>query len=105
MQARFRLVMPGGDGDNQITWELTGHLWQEEPYTDASTRIGHNPKSNTIGTLTGYGAASAYDVVLADTAGTTPSGGRGRSRDSSIAHGRRTSSRGARGASSVSRPG
>jgi hypothetical protein len=76
MPARFRLVMPGGDGDNQITWELTGHVWQEEPYADASTRIGYNPMSQSVGTLTGYGAASAYDVVLADTPGTTPSGGR-----------------------------
>ncbi|MDB5904243.1 MAG: copper oxidase, partial [Betaproteobacteria bacterium] len=76
MPARFRLVMPGGDGDNQITWELTGHVWQEEPYADASTRIGHNPLSQSVGTLTGYGAASAYDVVLADTPGTTASGGR-----------------------------
>ena len=76
MPARFRLVMPGGDGDNQITWELTGHVWQEEPYTDASTKIGYNPTSESVGTLTGYGAASAYDVVLDNTPGTTPSGGR-----------------------------
>lgn len=76
MPARFRLVMPGGDGDNQITWELTGHVWQEEPYTDHSTRIGHNPTSASGGTLTGYGAASAYDVVLDDTPGSTPAGGR-----------------------------
>ncbi len=76
MPVRFRLAMPGGDGDNQITWELTGHLWQEEPYTDGSTRIGYNPQSPSMGTLTGYGAASAYDVVLADTPGSTPAGGR-----------------------------
>jgi manganese oxidase len=76
MPARFRLVMPGGDGDNQITWELTGHLWQEEPYTHNSTRIGYNPKSDTNGSLTGFGVTSAYEVVLDDTPGTTPSGGR-----------------------------
>ncbi|MDP9192511.1 MAG: copper oxidase [Acidobacteriota bacterium] len=76
MPARFRLVMPGGDGDNQITWELTGHLWQEEPYTHNSTKIGYNPKSNTNGSLTGYGVTSAFEVVLDDTPGTTPSGGR-----------------------------
>ena len=76
MPARFRLLMPGGDGDNQIAWELTGHLWQEEPYTQNSTRIGHNPKSASASTLTGYGAASAYDVVLDATPGSTPSGGR-----------------------------
>ncbi len=76
MPSRVRLLMPGGDGDNQITWELTGHLWQEEPYTADSTRIGHNPKSATVSTLTGYGAASVYDVVLDETPGSTPAGGR-----------------------------
>lgn len=76
MPARFRLLMPGGVGDNQMTWELTGHLWQEEPYTDASTRMGHNPTSQSVGTLTGFGPTSAYDVVLADTPGSTPAGGR-----------------------------
>jgi hypothetical protein len=76
MPARFRLLMPGGDGDNQITWELTGHLWQEEPYMNASTKIGYNPKSDTNGSLTGYGVTSAFEVVLDDTPGTTPSGGR-----------------------------
>lgn len=76
MPARFRLVMPGGDGDNQITWELTGHLWQEEPYMNNSTKIGYNPKSVTNGSLTGYGVTSAFEVVLDDTPGTTPSGGR-----------------------------
>lgn len=76
MPARVRLLMPGGDGDNQITWELTGHLWQEEPFTANSTRIGHNPKSAIATTLTGYGAASVYDVILDETPGSTPSGGR-----------------------------
>jgi hypothetical protein len=76
MPARFRLLMPGGVGDNQMTWELTGHVWQEEPYTDASTRIGHNPMSQSGGTLTGLGPTSAYDVVLAATPGSTPAGGR-----------------------------
>src|SRR5262249_20605973 len=76
MPARFRLVRPGGDGDNRIAGELTGHVWQQEPYTAASTRIGYNPQSESVGTLTGYGAGSAYEVVLDDTAGTTPSGGR-----------------------------
>jgi hypothetical protein len=76
MPARFRLVMPGGDGDNQITFELTGHVWQEEPYTNDSTKIGYNPKSLSYGSLTGYGVTSAYDIVLDTWHGTTPSGGR-----------------------------
>lgn len=76
MPVRFRLLMPGGDGDNQITWELTGHVWQESPYRDGSTRIGHNPQSPSVGTLTGFGPTSAYDIVLADTPGSAPAGGR-----------------------------
>jgi hypothetical protein len=76
MPVRFRLLMPGGDGDNQITWELTGHVWQESPYRDGSTRIGHNAHSQSVGTLTGFGPTSAYDIVLADTPGSAPAGGR-----------------------------
>jgi hypothetical protein len=29
---RFRLVDPGGIGDNQQVFELTGHVWEEEPF-------------------------------------------------------------------------
>jgi hypothetical protein len=76
MPARFRLLMPGGDGDNQITWELTGHVWQESPYQARSTRIGYNPASPSAGTLTGFGPTSAYDIVLDDTPGSAPAGGR-----------------------------
>jgi hypothetical protein len=76
MPVRFRLLMPGGVGDNQMTWELTGHLWQEAPYTGGSTRQGHNPLSASGGTITGFGPTSAYNVLLDDTPGSTPAGGR-----------------------------
>jgi hypothetical protein len=66
MPTRFRLLAPGGIGDNQETFELAGHVWQKEPYTHGSTRIGLNPASEWTGTQTGYGPPAAYDVVLED---------------------------------------
>jgi len=68
MHVRFRLMNPGGIGDNQQVFELYGHNWQESPYTNDSTAIGKNPKSNWIGTITGYGVTSHYDAVV-DSAG------------------------------------
>jgi hypothetical protein len=68
MPVRFRLVDPGGIGDNQQVFELTGHVWQEEPYTQSSTVIGHNPLSQWRGTTDAYGPTSHYNVVL-DSAG------------------------------------
>jgi hypothetical protein len=64
MPVRFRLLDPGGIGDNQQVFELTGHVWPEEPYTKNSTAIGDNPKSNWTGTTTGYGTTSHYDIVI-----------------------------------------
>ena len=64
MPVRFRLVYPTGTGDNQQTFELSGHAWQDEPYTDASTRIGLNPAGTWTGTTTGVGPTSHYDIVV-----------------------------------------
>jgi hypothetical protein len=69
MPTRFRLLSPGGIGDNQQTFELNGHVWQKDPFTDDSTRIGLNPASEWTGTQTGYGPPAAYDVVLDDAPG------------------------------------
>ena len=69
MPVRFRLLDPGGIGDNQQVFELTGHVWPEEPYTQNSTAIGHNPKSNWTGTTPAYGTTSHYDVVIAHAGG------------------------------------
>ncbi|MET0554084.1 MAG: hypothetical protein ABW221_13665, partial [Vicinamibacteria bacterium] len=69
MPVRFRLLAPGGIGDNQQTFELAGHVWQKEPYTHGSTRIGSNPASEWTGTQTGFGPPAAYDVVLEDAPG------------------------------------
>ncbi|MFZ6743695.1 hypothetical protein ACO0LC_10750 [Undibacterium sp. JH2W] len=61
---RFRLFGPTGLADNQNVFELTGHQWQFEPYTDDSGRIGHNPASPSTGTQSGYGTTSHFDVVI-----------------------------------------
>jgi hypothetical protein len=68
MPVRFRLADPGGIGDNQQVFELTGHVWETEPYQQNSTVLGHNPLSQHTGTTTGYGPTSHYDVLI-DSAG------------------------------------
>ena len=64
MPVRFRLANPGGVGDNQQVFELTGHVWEEEPYQNNSTVLGHNPQSRSTGTTTGYGPTSHYDILI-----------------------------------------
>ncbi|HJZ74248.1 MAG TPA: hypothetical protein VKE51_21065 [Vicinamibacterales bacterium] len=66
MPVRIRLLSPGGIGDNQQVFELTGHVWQEAPYTAGSTRIGFSPTSNWTGTTPGFGPTTTYEVVLED---------------------------------------
>jgi hypothetical protein len=65
---RFRLLMPGGHARNSV-FNLHGHIWEELPYTDNSTRLGHNPFSEWKGTQFGIGAGSHFDVLLKNGAG------------------------------------
>jgi hypothetical protein len=46
-----------------------GHIWQEEPYTNNSTRIGSNPLSEWKGAQQGHGPSNAINVVLENGAG------------------------------------
>jgi hypothetical protein len=66
MPVRIRLLSPGGIGDNQQVFELTGHVWQEAPFTAGSTKIGFSPTSNWTGTTPGFGPTTTYEVVLED---------------------------------------
>jgi manganese oxidase len=66
MPVRIRLLSPGGIGDNQQVFELTGHVWQDTPYTAGSAKIGFNPQSNWTGTTPGLGPTTTYEVVLDD---------------------------------------
>ena len=68
MPVRFRLVDPGGIGDNQQVFELTGHVWEEEPFQQNSTVLGHNPLSQHSGTTAAYGPTSHYNILI-DSAG------------------------------------
>jgi hypothetical protein len=68
MPVRFRLVDPGGIGDNQQVFELTGHVWEEEPFQQNSMVLGHNPLSQHSGTTAAYGPTSHYNILI-DSAG------------------------------------
>ena len=64
MPARFRLLHAGGNGDNQQVFELSGHVWQAEPYRNGSTVIGDNKASPVLSVTSGYGVSSHFDVVI-----------------------------------------
>jgi hypothetical protein len=65
---RFRLLMPGGHARNS-EFNLHGHIWEELPWRNNSTRLGHNPLSNWVGTQFGIGPGSHFDVLLKNGAG------------------------------------
>ncbi|NHZ83263.1 copper oxidase [Massilia sp. CCM 8695] len=69
MPVRFRVLHAPGIGDNQQVFELSGHQWQEQPYLDRSTRIGHNPQSAVTGATTGVGPTSHFDIVIPQAGG------------------------------------
>ena len=60
---RFHLLHPGGSGNQQVM-ALHGHVWQELPYVDKSTRIGDNKLSMWLGARDNYGANTAYSIIL-----------------------------------------
>ncbi len=70
MPVRFRLLHAGGNGDNQQVFELSGHVWQAEPYLNNSTVIGDNKASPMLGVTSGYGVSSHFDVVIPSAGGT-----------------------------------
>jgi manganese oxidase len=60
---RMHLLHPGGSGDQQVL-ALHGHVWQELPYVDNSTRIGDNRLSMNLGARDNYGTNTAYSIIL-----------------------------------------
>lgn len=64
---RFRVMQ--AHGADQHTFELFGHAWQEEPYTDDSRVIGDNPESEYQGSRMGLGATDKFDIVIAKAGG------------------------------------
>jgi hypothetical protein len=65
---RFRILNAGGHARNNV-FALHGHVWQELPYTNASTTIGNNPLSQWTGAFMGIGPSSHFDAVLQHGAG------------------------------------
>jgi len=59
---RMRMFHPAGSNEQVIT--LHGHFWQEEPYINNSTQIGHNPLSQAFGARDAFGANASFDMVL-----------------------------------------
>jgi hypothetical protein len=60
---RIRFVHAGGSG-TQHAMTLHGHVWQEEPFTNNSTKIGLNPGSQWLGSRDSHGPNDHFDIVL-----------------------------------------
>jgi len=67
-QVRFRLLQSNGHARNNV-FALHGHIWQQIPYINASSRIGSNPLSEWQGTKAGHGPSNHFDVVPVNGAG------------------------------------
>ncbi|HLG18011.1 MAG TPA: PKD domain-containing protein [Blastocatellia bacterium] len=65
---RFRILHPGGQQRNNV-FVLHGHLWEEEPYANASTVIGSNPLSEQEGARMGHGPSNHFDAIPKNGAG------------------------------------
>ena len=65
---RMRVLDPGGHARNHV-FQVHGHVWQQEPYTANSTRIGDNPLSLWEGAKMGHGPTNHFDAVLEGGAG------------------------------------
>ena len=70
MPVRFRMLHPasGAGADGEVL-TIDGHVFQEEPFTDNSRVIGHNPRSQWFGARGGHGARDRFDVVLPSAGG------------------------------------
>jgi len=65
---RFRILNANGHMRNNV-FNLHGHFWQEEPFTNNSKSIGNNPLSEFKGALYGIGPSSHYEVIPVNGAG------------------------------------
>ena len=59
---RIRMLEPGGHPRNDA-YMLHGHIWEEEPYVDASKALGTNPLSNWEGARQGVGPGFHGDFI------------------------------------------
>lgn len=65
---RFRILNSNGHMRNNL-FNLHGHFWQEEPFTNNSKAIGNNPLSEVKGVQYGIGPSSHYEVIPVNGAG------------------------------------
>ena len=61
-EVRIRMLEPGGHPRND-SYMLHGHIWEEEPYIDASQALGTNPLSNWEGARQGVGPGFHADFI------------------------------------------
>ncbi|HEX7155096.1 MAG TPA: hypothetical protein VF618_26735 [Thermoanaerobaculia bacterium] len=64
---RMRMLHPGGNDEQ--TFMLHGHTWQEEPYNAGSTEIADNPTSQWLGGRDGFGPNVSWDLVTSSAGG------------------------------------
>ena len=67
-QVRFRILNSNGHARNNV-FNLHGHFWQEEPFTNNSKSIGSNSLSEVKGSQFGVGPTSHYEVIPVNGAG------------------------------------
>ena len=69
---RFRVLYPGGASFQQgmvpYVFNINGHIWQEEPYTERGREIGHNRLSNWRSSQE-FGPYQAFNIVLPSAGG------------------------------------
>jgi hypothetical protein len=63
-----RLLNSNGHMRNNL-FNLHGHFWQDEPFTNNSKAIGNNPLSEFKGVQYGIGPSSHYEVIPVNRAG------------------------------------
>ncbi|HEY9284061.1 MAG TPA: hypothetical protein VIP46_11465, partial [Pyrinomonadaceae bacterium] len=61
-QVRFRVLHPAGHARNSV-FQVHGHIWEEEPYTNNSSVLGSNPLSEWKGSQYGIGPGSHFDMM------------------------------------------
>ena len=64
---RIRLAHAVGQGSE--VFNLHGHVWQEEPYVDRSTKIGFNDMSQQFGFRDQMGALNSFDLLIGKAGG------------------------------------
>jgi hypothetical protein len=65
---RFRLLHPGGHARNHV-FQVHGHGWEENPFTNDSKALGDNPASEWKSAVDGIGPTSHLNLLLTNGAG------------------------------------